>query len=82
MLLSDDNHKCLIMALSLKGIKVLSSDSNNVQLKVSAGEDWDKFVKYCIKNNYWGCEICLIPDLLEQHQFRMLCFWSKSKGHN
>lgn len=62
MLLSDDSHECLIMALSLKGIKVLSLDSNYVQLKVSAGEDWDEFVKYCIKNNYWGCEnLSLIP---------------------
>lgn len=62
MLFSDDSHRCLMMKLSLKGIKVLKSDSSYVQLKVLAGEDWDEFVKYCIKNNYWGCEnLSLIP---------------------
>jgi UDP-N-acetylmuramate dehydrogenase len=47
---------------ALKGIEKLSEDSQNVMVKAMAGENWDDFVKYCVKKNWSGLEnLSLIP---------------------
>lgn len=48
--------------LKTKGILLLYEDDKSVKLKVQAGEIWDDFVEFCVKNNYYGAEnLSLIP---------------------
>jgi UDP-N-acetylmuramate dehydrogenase len=52
----------LVIHLDLKGITVVSENEKAIQLKVMAGENWHKFVQYCIKNDFGGIEnMALIP---------------------
>lgn len=65
LIISDTRTNCLMVAIRLKGITETHRDSKNVYLCVSAGEDWDGFVRFTIENNYWGCEnLSLIPGLV------------------
>lgn len=44
------------------GIKVTGNDNDYVYVTCGAGENWHKFVLYCIQNNYGGVEnLSLIP---------------------
>ena len=46
----------------IKGIEVISDASNEVLLKVGAGENWHNFVLYCVDKNWGGIEnLSLIP---------------------
>jgi UDP-N-acetylmuramate dehydrogenase len=52
----------LIVHVNLKGITKLSESGDFVLVKAMAGEDWEGFVKYCLKNNWGGIEnLTLIP---------------------
>jgi UDP-N-acetylmuramate dehydrogenase len=52
----------LVIKASMKGITRVDEFQENVYLKVSAGEDWDEFVGYCVKQGYRGIEnLSLIP---------------------
>ena len=43
-------------------INIIGETDNYIYLKVGAGYIWDDFVKYCVDNNYGGCEnLSLIP---------------------
>ena len=43
-------------------LKLLKEDKNNITLRVGSGENWDNFVSYCVKNEYYGIEnLSLIP---------------------
>lgn len=51
-----------IIKPNIKGIVISSEDNANVYLRVGAGEDWDSFVEYTVKNNWGGLEnLSLIP---------------------
>lgn len=44
------------------GISVVAENPENIWIKVGAGENWHKFVLYCIAHNYAGIEnLSLIP---------------------
>jgi UDP-N-acetylmuramate dehydrogenase len=46
----------------LKGIELIDETDSFVELRVSAGENWDNFVAYCVENAYNGIEnLSLIP---------------------
>lgn len=61
MLLTQDIHK-LVIHVDLKGIAIVQEDNDNVWVKASAGENWHKFVLWCIDHNYGGIEnLSLIP---------------------
>lgn len=45
-----------IVHINNKGIDPISEDNDYVIIKVQAGEIWDDFVNYCVKNNYYGAE--------------------------
>ncbi|OBQ55807.1 UDP-N-acetylmuramate dehydrogenase [Tamlana sp. s12] len=61
MLLTQDFNG-IVIKVELKGIEVLSEDSNFVTLKVQAGEVWHDLVLWTIKNDYGGLEnLSLIP---------------------
>jgi len=52
----------LVIHLNTKGIDIVQETSNNIFIKVQAGENWHEFVLWCIENNYGGVEnLSLIP---------------------
>ncbi|MFA6977874.1 MAG: UDP-N-acetylmuramate dehydrogenase [Ignavibacteriaceae bacterium] len=51
-----------ILQYNRKGISTLDEDKDSILLEVFAGELWDDFVAYCVRNNYYGIEnMSLIP---------------------
>lgn len=46
----------LVIRPDIKGIEILDKSSDNVIIKVWAGENWDNFVVYCINNGFGGVE--------------------------
>lgn len=51
-----------VVRMLLKGIEVLYHDDSCVYVKAQAGETWDDFVNFALKNNYGGIEnLSLIP---------------------
>lgn len=52
----------LVLKPELKGINVVKEDEKNIELEVGAGENWDEFVRWCVKNDYAGVEnMVMIP---------------------
>lgn len=46
----------------INGIEIIKEEDDKVYLRVGAGEDWDEFVEYCVKNDWGGVEnLSLIP---------------------
>lgn len=41
---------------SFKGKEIVKEDKNNIYIKIYSGENWDEFVRWCVKNNYQGIE--------------------------
>ena len=61
MLLTKDI-EALVVHINLKGISVISTSENQVQVQVSAGENWHELVSWCLKKNFGGLEnLSLIP---------------------
>ncbi len=40
----------------IKGKEIIKEDKKNIWIKVFCNENWDKFVRWCVKNNYQGVE--------------------------
>jgi len=52
----------LVLIPNLKGINVVKEDKKHVYVEASAGEIWDEFVRWCVKNDYAGIEnMVMIP---------------------
>jgi UDP-N-acetylmuramate dehydrogenase len=52
----------LVLKNELKGIEVIKEDDAHVYVKAAAGENWHRFVMFCVQNNYAGLEnLSLIP---------------------
>lgn len=52
----------LVIKISIPGIELIKEDDNHVWLKAGAGENWHKFVLFCLSHNYAGVEnLSLIP---------------------
>ncbi|MCY7421264.1 MAG: UDP-N-acetylmuramate dehydrogenase [Chitinophagaceae bacterium] len=52
----------IILKNELKGIDLIKEDLSYYYVKSAAGEDWHRFVLFCIDNNYAGVEnLSLIP---------------------
>lgn len=61
MLLTQDID-ALVIHLNLKGLEIVAEDSERVEVRAMAGENWHDFVMYCIENNFGGIEnLSLIP---------------------
>jgi len=61
MLLTKDI-EALVLHINLKGIEIVSETENTVIVKAMAGENWHRFVLWCLKHNYGGIEnLSLIP---------------------
>ena len=51
-----------VLHIDTKGISTLYEDDTTIHLEVSAGENWHKFVLFCVANDYGGLEnMSLIP---------------------
>lgn len=56
------NFDGLIIKPDLTGIRMLKETPEFVELEVGAGEDWDRFVEFCVEKGYSGIEnLSLIP---------------------
>ncbi len=54
--------KGVIYYPKIKGIKKIKETARHIYIEAGAGENWDSFVEYCVKNNYSGIEnLSLIP---------------------
>ncbi len=52
----------LVLHIQTKGIYCLKEDEEQITLQVAAGENWDDFVAYCVKQGFSGIEnLSLIP---------------------
>ncbi len=51
-----------VLKINFKGKEIIYEDADYIHLKISAGEDWDELVTYCVENNWAGLEnLSLIP---------------------
>lgn len=56
------NQDLLVVHINIKGISVISEDSDTVLVKANAGENWHEFVLWCINKDFGGIEnLSLIP---------------------
>ena len=56
------NFEGLVLKNELKGIELVGEDDTSIFVKAGAGENWHRFVMYCIEKNYAGIEnLSLIP---------------------
>jgi UDP-N-acetylmuramate dehydrogenase len=56
------NFNGLVIKNNIKGISVVSENSETVIVKANAGENWHEFVMWCINKGYCGLEnLSLIP---------------------
>ncbi|MBA4139443.1 MAG: UDP-N-acetylmuramate dehydrogenase [Segetibacter sp.] len=52
----------LVAKNEIKGIEVVEEDTDHIYVKAGAGENWHRFVLYCIEKNFAGVEnLSLIP---------------------
>ncbi len=60
MLIINDLPK--VIHINTNGIKIIEENNKIVKIRVEAGENWDNFVDFCVKNNFYGAEnLSLIP---------------------
>ena len=45
-----------IIHMATRGIEKLQETETKVVVKVAAGESWEDFVRFCIRNDYYGVE--------------------------
>lgn len=56
------NFKGLIIHILTQGINIIKENENEIYIQVKSGEKWNNFVKFCIKNKFWGIEnLSFIP---------------------
>lgn len=64
MLFVEDFHGSVIQ-MRTRGISVVEESEDAVCLEVAAGETWEDFVDFCVKNHYYGVENLVgIPGLV------------------
>ncbi|MCW3109485.1 MAG: murB [Segetibacter sp.] len=56
------NYNGLVAKNEMHGIEVVKQDEQHIYVRAAAGENWHRFVLYCIENNFAGVEnLSLIP---------------------
>src|SRR3989344_2509046 len=56
LVVSDHPKNMIVFRMMNKGIKIIKKNNDSVIIEVSAGEKWDDFVDYAIKNKLSGIE--------------------------
>jgi UDP-N-acetylmuramate dehydrogenase len=52
----------VVLHPAIKGIEIVSEGDDHIVVRAGAGESWDDFVDYCVRNNWGGIEnLSLIP---------------------
>lgn len=52
----------LVLRIQIEGIELIREDDQQLWLRAGAGENWHRFVLYCVENGYGGVEnLALIP---------------------
>jgi UDP-N-acetylmuramate dehydrogenase len=52
----------LVLKNDIPGLTIVNEDADHVYVKAGAGENWHKFVQYCLQRNWAGVEnLSLIP---------------------
>jgi len=52
----------IVLKNEINGIEKINEDNEHVYIKAGAGENWHRFVLYCLEHNYAGVEnLALIP---------------------
>jgi UDP-N-acetylmuramate dehydrogenase len=61
-ILFTNNFNGWVIKNDLKGIEIINDDESFIYIKAMAGENWHRFVLYCVDNGYAGIEnLSLIP---------------------
>ncbi|MDD4192378.1 MAG: UDP-N-acetylmuramate dehydrogenase, partial [Mangrovibacterium sp.] len=61
-ILFKSNFEGLIIHANIQGIRVVGEDCDHVWIEAGCGENWDRFVSYCVDKGYGGIEnLSLIP---------------------
>ncbi|HYC34693.1 MAG TPA: UDP-N-acetylmuramate dehydrogenase, partial [Candidatus Paceibacterota bacterium] len=61
----DEGHDGLIIKNRIRGIKILSENEDEVEIKAYAGEVWDEVVEFCVEQGFGGIEnLTAIPGTL------------------
>ena len=56
------NFNGIVLKNAIPGIELIKEDTNHIYVKAGAGENWHRFVEYCIGRNWAGLEnLSLIP---------------------
>ena len=56
------NIEGLVLKNEITGIEKINEDTDHMYIKAGAGENWHRFVLYCLEHNYAGVEnLALIP---------------------
>ena len=56
------NFDGLVLKNEILGIEVVKEDDSHIYVRAGAGENWHRFVMYCVKNRFAGVEnLSLIP---------------------
>jgi len=45
-----------IIYLNTKGIKIMDETESFVEIEAKSGENWEDFIHFCVKNNFYGVE--------------------------
>lgn len=56
LVVSDKGFPGIVVVPNFLGKKIIKRTSSYVEVRVGAGENWDAFVAWCIKNNFYGAE--------------------------
>lgn len=56
VLISDEGFRGLVVQIKIKGVSVIEESDTEVHVRVGAGESWDSFVAYTVKQGWSGLE--------------------------
>lgn len=54
--LFSNDYEGLVIHNQISGIQILEEDNHQVVIRVGAGENWDEFVDFTVKNDWYGLE--------------------------
>lgn len=62
VLIADHGFDGVVLKMDMRGIDVVAEHADRVLVRAAGGEDWDRFVAWCVERGYWGLEnLSLIP---------------------
>lgn len=60
-----EDYNGLVLHIVSKGINIIDETEEDIVVQVAAGEIWDEFLQYCIKQQWYGLEnLAIIPGVI------------------